>query len=61
MEGMLEVYKENLKAAEEWEKKFNIFLTERDITEKEFEYIVYRIITDNIEKNIERAKRGNIY
>jgi len=54
--SMLEVYKVNEKARIEGEKLHNKFLQDRNITDEEFERIIFNIISDSIDNTIRRTK-----
>lgn len=53
---MLEIYKINEKARIEGVELHNKFLEERNITDEEFERIIFNIISDSIDNTIRRAK-----
>ena len=53
---MLEVYKVKEKARKEGEKLHNKFLEEKNITNEEFERIIFNIISDSIDNTIRRTK-----
>ena len=53
---MLEVYKVNEKARIEGEKLHNKFLKEKNITDEEFNKIIFKIISESIDDTIRRTK-----
>lgn len=56
---MIKIFNENVIAAKEWEGYHDKFLKERNITNADYEKIIYNLITDNIDKTIRECKYYN--
>ena len=56
---MEEISKVNARAELEYQDRFNKFLTDRGISEEQFNQIIVNIINDRYDEDIKKSKRIN--